>query len=107
MRPCPTASTPCSDLSEEDKKMLRAEPAGGPGQDCLAGVAQIQTGNRLNYQPTTQVESLSHLRSSWRKEQALGLLHRSDGVPAGASQRDAPRAQGNGYVPTHRDQGDL
>jgi hypothetical protein len=53
MRPCPTASAPCPELSEEDKKLFRAEQARGPGQDRLAGAAQIQTGNRLNYQPIT------------------------------------------------------
>jgi hypothetical protein len=30
--------------------------------------AQIQTGNRLNYQHITQVDSLGHFRSSWLEE---------------------------------------
>jgi hypothetical protein len=50
---------------------------------------------------------LGHFRSSWREKEALGLLNRSDGVPAGVSQKETPRAQGNGFVPTHADQEDL
>ena len=56
----PIALALCPELSEEDKKLFRAEPAWGPWQERLAGVVQIQIGNRLNYQHITQLASLSH-----------------------------------------------
>jgi hypothetical protein len=59
-------------------------------QDRFAGASQIQTGNRLNYQHITQVKYLGHSCSSWREEEALGLLQKPDGVPAAASQRETP-----------------
>jgi hypothetical protein len=60
------------------------------GRIAWRGAAQIQIENRLNCQPIMQVESLGHFRSSSREGEALDLLRRSDGVPAGASQKETP-----------------
>ena len=74
-------------------------------QDRLAGAAQTQTGNRLNYRHITQVEALGHFRISWREGKALDLLHRSDRVPVGTSHRDAARALGDCCSPHYMNQG--
>jgi hypothetical protein len=54
------------------------------------------------------MEALGHSCSSWRKEEALGLLYRSDWCFGWClPEIDVARALGHGYLPTHADKGVL
>jgi hypothetical protein len=86
LAPRPTGSALCADLSEEDKELYSAEQHEDLGRiSPVVGTDREQTELFTHY-----VRGILSVISanSWLEEEALGLLHRSDGVRAMLPKKD-------------------